>query len=228
MIVKMNLLLRVLFINNREIFKYLDYDDHKNLSLAFMDNYIIFLLDRINYRKNAGRDHYFEYDFNLKKRVKKVVDYDFIVKMVLESININRLKSKTLNLLHRGFWNHISLNCKLKEKFVYKWSHKINMMRFKLNKNCRGFGADNGVMFPRPFSNKFKARFPGIEMCKPCFRCFEDTANLFRPIFFDSEWMCEDCYNNESSFEYDDSDYLPSDRHWSEDDTDYEDWGDEE
>jgi hypothetical protein len=41
--------------------------------------------------------------------------------------------------------------------------------------------------------------------------------------------MCEDClYNNESSFEYDDSDYLPSDRHWSEDDTDYEDWGDEE
>lgn len=122
----MNLLLRVLFINNREIFKYLDYDDHKNLSLAFMDNYIIFLLDRINYRKNAGRDHYFEYDFNLKKRVKKVVDYDFIVKMVLESININRLKSKTLNL-HRGFWNHISLNCKLKEKFVYKWNHKINI-----------------------------------------------------------------------------------------------------
>ena len=203
----MNLLFKVLSINNRELFEYLSYEDHKNLSIAFMDKYVPFLLDRVNYRK------------------KTPVDYDDVVKMVLSAINVNRLNSTTLNRLHRGFWNHISLNCRLKERFVYRWSHKINMFRFKLNNNCRGYGGDDGQLLPRPFSNKFKARFPGINEYKPCSICFEDTDYHYNRFFIEHEWVCENCmydYEDESEFDYNDMDYLPSDRHWSEDDTDYE------
>jgi len=224
----MNLLFKVLLNNSRDLFKYLDPEDHKNLSVAFLDDYILYLLDRVNYKPNAAKDHYFEFDDCSNSMVKKEMDYDFVLKMVLESIDINRLRTSTLNLLHRGFWNHVSLNCRLKEKFVYKWSHKINMLKFKLNKNCRGFGGEYGQLLPRPFSKKFRARFPGIETYKPCFICFEDTDYHYSSFLIDNDWMCEDCMYEEDDDIYDewydDSDYLPSDRHWSEDDTDYEDY----
>lgn len=189
----MNLLFKVLLTNKSDLFKYLSCEDHKNLCLAFMDKYILYLLDSNSYRK-------------------KVNNYDYIIKMVLETINIHSLKSTTLNLLHREFWNHISLNCRLKEKFIYKWSHKINMFRFKLNKHNK-----NG----RQFSAKFLSRFPGIETYKPCSKCFDDTNYHYYSFCIDDQWMCEDCYDKYNSWFDLEPDY-PSDRHWSEDDTDYE------
>lgn len=194
----------ILWINGDTLLQYLSYKDHKNLSIAYPDLYMSFLLNRVNYRKNTN-------------------NYDSIVKMVLESIKIQSLKPRTLNLFHRGFWNHISLNCRLQEKFIYKWSHKINMFRLKVNKHCRTLGGKFGwELQPRQFSETFKSRFPGIETYKPCYICFQDTDNHHNYFNVNNDWVCEDCMDDDS---YDDDswsdDYLPSDRHWSEDDSDY-------
>lgn len=228
----MSLLFKVLHTNTKELFKYLDYEDHKNLSIAFVDKYINVLLDRVNYRQNMGiQDRYLEYDHDSNSMVTKTTDYDYTIKMALENINIHSLKSVTLNRLHKGFWNHISLNCRLKEKFIYKWSHKINMVKFLLNKNCRNLKDGYGDFLPRNFSETFKTRFPGIENYKPCCICFDDTDYHYKNYFMENDWFCEECMN-----EYDDhsslfdcwsgggDDYDEYRRkHWSDDDTDYDD-----
>lgn len=201
-------LFMILSIIDEELFKYLSIEDHVNLAVAFPDKYLHFLLGKVNYKFST------------------TVDYDSVIKMALESININNLKPYTLNLFHKGFWNHISLNCRLQEKFIYKWSHKINFFRLKVNKHCRNLGGQFGwELLPRQFSEKFKSRFPGIENYKPCKICFQDTDDHYNNFLVENEWVCEECMYNDSLFDYDDRDYEPLDRrHWSEDDTDYEDF----
>ena len=221
---------KVLYTNGDDLFPYMDIEDHKKLAVVFMDKYILVLLDYLSYRK-----------VNLNHNL------DHVIKEVLETINIHRLKSTTLNRLHRGFWNHISLNCRLKEKFIYKWSHKINMLRLKVNKKCRSTSAD-GLLLTRNFSTKFNSIFPGMENYKPCSVCFKDTSDhwpevkafelgYMMEVFMDpddlnsqrliypGEYLCFDCHSsnddNNDEFDYDYDDYLPSDRHWSEDDSDY-------
>ena len=146
---------KILYTIGDDLFPYMDVEDHKKLANVFMDKYIHILLDFLSYRK-VTQNH----------------NFDYVIKEVLESINIHRLKSITLNRLHKGFWNHISLNCRLKEKFIYKWSHKINMLRLKLNKNCRQEYNEYDELLPRKFSEKFNLIFPGMEDYKPCIDCF--------------------------------------------------------
>jgi hypothetical protein len=162
--------------NNQEIFEYFSLDDHANLAVAFMDRYIHLLLDQVSYPNNTK--------------------FDEIVKHVLVKVKINRLKSVTLERLHRGFWNHISEHCKLGEKFVYKWSHKICMFRLRVNSNCRNTVYDdeyNGTLAPRQFSEKFISVFPGMADYKPCYMCFEDTDHDHIRHASGSEWVCDYC-----------------------------------
>jgi hypothetical protein len=163
---KMNLLFKVISYHPEALFSYLSPEDHVNLSVAFMDDYIVFLLDKLKSRKSRFY-------------------YDCVIKRTLETINVQELKSSTLNLLHRGFWNHISSNCRLKEKFVYKWSTKINMLRFKINNHCIG----------RIFSQKFKSRFPGFDTYKPCLKCFDDTDYHYKSLSFKNGNLCTNCSN---------------------------------
>lgn len=220
----MDYLMKKVFLTlNREIFPYLSFEDHIRLAQTYKDEYIHILLSKLNYTPQV------------KKWYTMTTDYDLLLKTVLEHLNVNQLKSTTLNALHRGFWNHISLNCRLKEKFVYKWSHKINMLRLKLNKNCRDYSAE-GCLLPRKFSDKFYGLFPGMKEYQPCEYCFEDTSYHSKPVFYEYEgyWVCEECDEEGSLFGFDgrdfgpsfgDSggyfgDYWPEDRHWSDDDSD--------
>lgn len=198
---------KVLYTNRRELYQYLGVDDHKKLANAFMDKYIHFLLDDLD-------------DLNYRKAFPNP-NFDHIIKMVLESIKIHRLKSTTLNRLNRGFWNHISLYCRLKEKFIYKWSHKINMFRLKVNSNFRFQVKWYGEFLPRKFSKKFYSIFPGMKDYKPCVRCFDDTDHHYKPYLIQYGWICQECEEKDRATWYDD-DYL-SDRHWSVDDSDYDD-----
>jgi hypothetical protein len=211
----MNYLMKKVFLTlNREIFPYLSFEDHIRLAQTYKDEYIHILLSKLNYTPQVN------------KWYTMTTDYDLLLKTVLEHLNVNQLKSTTLNALHRGFWNHISLNCRLKEKFV---------LRLKLNKNCRDYTAE-GCLLPRKFSDKFYGLFPGMKEYQPCEYCFEDTSYHSKPVFYEYEgyWVCEECGEEDSLFGFDDrnfgpsfgdsggyfGDYWPEDRHWSDDDSD--------
>lgn len=189
----MDLLFKAILSNVDDLFKYLSYEDHKKLSIAFMDEYIGFLYSRD----------------------------ETILKKVLESINIHQLHPTTLNTFHRGIWNHISLNCKLREKFIYRWSHKINMLRLRINNNCRNFDK-HGNLLPRKFSEKFISIFPGMLEYKPCNYCFDDLSYHYK------EWFCDNCKKYPLSdsanviMEFFTPLWSDSDRHWSDDDSDYD------
>jgi hypothetical protein len=215
----MNYLMTKVFLTlNREIFPYLSFDDHIRLAQTYKDEYIHILLSKLNYTPQV------------KKWYTITTDYDLLLKTVLEHLNVNQLKSTTLNALHRGFWNHISLKCRLKEKFIYKWSHKTNMLKLKLNKNCRYYSTE-GCLLPRKFSDKFYGVFPGMKEYQPCEYCFEDTSYHYKPVFYEYEgyWVCEECDEGFGDRDFGPSfgdsggylgDYCPEDRHWSDDDSD--------
>lgn len=179
---------KVLCTIDLELFQYLTVEDHSKLALAFTDRYVNILVDKLgnrSYRRSyidrRGSSYsglwsgfYSETDLD--------VDLDLVIKHVLSNVlPINRLKSTTLERLHRGFWNHISLECKLKEKFIYKWSHKISMRRLAVNRNVI-------------FSAKFYSVFPGMLRYEPCCECFEDTSYDYPQYYVgNDEWSCVKC-----------------------------------
>lgn len=232
----------VLKVMRQDIFQYLDPKDHLNLSIIFkdllflqiqntigklcledhlkltkifMDDYILFLIQKY---KRVFRNPSHDPDFE---------DYYSVIKFILENVPIESIKDETLNQLNRGFWNHISSKCKLSEKFIFKWSHRINMFRFKLNEKYRIFSVGDYLerwMLPRQFSKKFHLIFPGFKYYKPCSICFDDVNYHYKAFFENHKWICEECDNElYSDTEYSDY-YEPPDRRWSEDDTDYDDW----
>ncbi|CCV01746.1 hypothetical protein IIV22_069R [Invertebrate iridescent virus 22] len=200
----------------------LNHEDHLFLTNIFMDDYILFLIEKLDYKKTFYCPYY-NPDLTIEKE-----DYDSVIKFILENISLENLCDKTLNKLNKGFWNHISSKCKLSEKFIFKWSHRINMFRFKLNSKYRIMSDADFLdrwLLPRQFSKKFHTLFPGFKHYCPCSICFDDLDYHYKAYFENNEWICEKC--NDELFGDDDSlfdDYYePPDRRWSEDDTDYED-----
>ncbi|ADO00351.1 hypothetical protein WIV_gp008 [Wiseana iridescent virus] len=206
--------------------KEINYCDHLLLTKTFMDEYILLLISKLNYQCAHSTIYYDEMVECFVKRE----DYNSVIKFILENIEIERIKDETLNQLNRGFWNHISNKCKLSEKFIFKWSHRINMFRFKLNKKYRTMSVGKCFeqwLLPRQFSKKFHSVFPGFKHYRPCYICFDDVDYHHKTFFnhkgfFEAdEWVCENCIYYEDYIESDYSDYEPSDRRWSEDDSDY-------
>ena len=205
----------LLFLQIQNTLSQLDHQDHLKLTKIFMDNYILFLIQKLNYKRTFCAPYY---NPNL-------IDYDSMIKFIIENICIEYLKDETLNQLNRGFWNHISSKCKLSEKFIYKWSHRINMFRFKLNEKYRIMSDGDYLerwLLPRQFSKKFHQIFPGFKYYRPCSICFDDVNYHYKAFFENNEWICEKC-NNDILFGDDSLFYELPDRRWSEDDTDYED-----
>lgn len=196
----------------------LNHQDHLKLTEIFMDEYILFLISKLDYRKTFHCPYY-DPDLIIEKE-----DYDSIIKFILENISLENLQDETLNKLNKGFWNHISSECKLSERFIYKWSHRINMFRFKLNKKYRIMSDGDYLkrwLLPRQFSKKFHQIFPGFKHYRPCSICFDDVNYHYKAFFENNEWICEKC-NNDILFGDDSLFYELPDRRWSEDDTDYD------
>ncbi len=62
--------------------------------------------------------------------------------MMFVKYRFDNLKEKTLNLLSTSTWKYISLYALMDEKFIFKWSHKIDLFRLKMNeKGCVYGGA---------------------------------------------------------------------------------------
>lgn len=209
----------LLFLQIQNTIGKLCLEDHLKLTKIFMDDYILFLIQKLNYKK-VFRIPYYDPDLVIQSE-----DYHSVIKFILENIPIEYVKDETLNQLNRGFWNHISSKCKLSEKFIFKWSHRINMFRFKLNEKYRIFSVGDYLerwMLPRQFSKKFHLIFPGFKYYKPCSICFDDVHYHHKAFFENHGWICEECYYDD---DFSDLDYYePPDRRWSEDDTNYDDW----
>ncbi len=80
-------------------------EDHINLAETMKDDYILLLLRRPS-KKNILDD-------------------------VLSNIDLTILKEKTLNLLSTSTWKYISLYALMDEKFIFKWSHKIDFFQIE-------------------------------------------------------------------------------------------------
>ncbi len=80
-------------------------EDHINLAETMKDDYILLLLRRPS-KKN-------------------------IVDDVLSNIDLTILNRKNFKFMSTSTWKYISLYALMDEKFIFKWSHKIDFFRLK-------------------------------------------------------------------------------------------------
>ena len=119
------------------IFKQLSIKDHINLAEVMLDDYIYYLLATLNE----------------KERERILIE-------VLYRIPLDKFKDQILECLSERYWRHISRFAKMEEKFIIRWSHKINFKLLKQNaykRRCK-----NGAYDLRPFSRRFHKLFPGF------------------------------------------------------------------
>lgn len=178
-------------LENQRIRKYQQFLDILNLTWSIVDS--VSLEDHIHLAETMKDD----YILLLRRRPSK----KNILDDVLSNVDLNTLKETTLNLLSNSTWKYISLYALMDEKFIFKWSHKIDFLRLKINeKGCvYGGGAfdPHFTLQRRVFSKKFHKLFPGFQMYEPCERCYLDTQWLSKNIYIKDEqkWFCEDCFD---------------------------------
>lgn len=205
-------------LENQRIRKYQQFLDILNLMWSIVDS--VSLEDHINLAETMKDDYIL---LLLRRPSKKNILDD-----VLSNIDLTILKETTLNLLSTSTWKYISLYALMDEKFIFKWSHKIDFFRLKMNeKGCvYGGGAfdPHFTLQRRVFSKKFHKLFPGFQMYEPCERCYIDTQWLSKNIYIKDEqkWFCEDCFDEVCHyclFEDCDGNCDDFDDYWS-----YDDW----
>jgi len=81
------------YVLRKELFKYLTYDDHINLAITYMDEYLDILLDALKSSKptlETDEDIDYSYDiiyYHGKPKNKK--DYEWIINEVYNTLNTN-------------------------------------------------------------------------------------------------------------------------------------------
>ncbi len=110
-------------LENQRIRKYQQFLDILNLMWSIVDS--VSLEDHINLAETMKDDYIL---LLLRRPSKKNILDD-----VLSNIDLTILKEKTLNLLSTSTWKYISLYALMDEKFIFKWSHKIDFFRLKMN-----------------------------------------------------------------------------------------------
>ncbi|ADO00459.1 hypothetical protein WIV_gp115 [Wiseana iridescent virus] len=152
----------------------LSFEDHINLVETMVDDYILLLRSRPSQRT--------------------------LLNDVLTTIDLSMLQSHTLEMLSKSTWKQISLYADMNEVFIFKWSHKLDFIKLKLNESKGVYGgwafSSRFNFQPRKFSKKFHTLFPGFKMYQPCWRCFDDTQWLSKTIYIKDEkkWFCWDCW----------------------------------
>lgn len=218
-------LLQILNVVKQDIFKFLGPQDLINLTILFKDfMFLEFKYEFLNLQDHLKLTRIFMDDYILFLLKKPGKEYNSVVKFILEHIDVESLADETLNSFHKGFWRYISYRCRLTESFVFKWSHKINLFRLKLNTwFTPNISYLDGWNPPRRFSKKFHNLFPGFKHYKPCSECFDDVDHHYKAFYLNNTWICEDCMmytEKDSLFHFDYIDYDPPDRSWSDDNSD--------
>ena len=120
------------------IFKLLSIKDHINLAEVMLDDYVYYLLTTLNEKER-----------------------ECILMEIFCGIPLDKFKDQTLECLGERCWRYISRFAKMEEKFIIKWSHKINFRLLKQSAYKRRH--KNGAYGMRSFSRRFHELFPDYE-----------------------------------------------------------------
>ena len=90
------------------ILKQLSMKDHVNLANVIPDMY--YLHTSVNERERQ-----------------------LILMEIFDRVPLEKFKDQTLECLYKRYWKYIPRFAKMKEKFIIRWSHKIDFMLLKQN-----------------------------------------------------------------------------------------------